>query len=349
MRATQGDPYAIGGPWPSGSPVRWLRRAAAPPRHHASSADPVAAALAEAAAAGALTPRFDDLDPALDELPGWFSVTDDTTLDEFDTMVSFADEIHIYCDPAEDGLEEALVEQPGIAEVFAEDREVVYLATRLHLADVAAAVIRAVVDVNRHPRPTPALAGEVTDAQAIEVAEVVAPLITASGFTRRDDGRYFHRDCGHGVVQVLFVSRGLGELTDGTSLHDKIEVHYGVCVPEAQRWPLPDDPARVPPASATLSSSTYTSPDPTAVAEALQTTVLSWLEGTAGRGALAAWATGDPERILPPARRPLLARLFAEWGHATAARVILDHLDRDWPSLARHADALAARHALNQG
>ena len=329
--------------------MRWLRRAAAPPRHHASSADPVAAALAEAAAAGPLTPRLDDLDPALDELLGWFSVTANTTLDEFDTLVSFADEIHIYCDPVEDGLEEALAEQPGIAEVFAEDREVVYLATRLHLADVVAAVIRAVVDVNRHPRPTPALAGEVTDAQVVEVADAVAPLITASGFTRRDDGRYFHRDCGEGVVQVLFVFRGLGALTDGTSLHDKIEVHYGVCVPEAQRWPMPDDPARVPPAYATLSSSTYTSPDPTAVAEALQTTVLSWLEGTAGRNALAAWAAGDPERIFPPAKRPLLARLFTEWGHATAARVILDHLDRDWPSMARDPDALAARHALDQG
>lgn len=329
--------------------MRWLRRAAAPPRDHASSADPVAAALAEAAAAGPLSPRLDDLDPALDELPDWFSVSDDTTLDEFDTLVSFADEIHIYCDPVEDGLEQALAEQPGIAEVFTQDREVVYLATRLHLADVAAAVIRAVVDVNRQPRPTPVLAGEVTDAQAVEVADAVAPLIAASGYTRRDDGRYFHRDCGDGVVQVLSVFRGLGELADGTSLHDKIHIHYGVCLPEAQRWPMPDDPARVPPADATLSSSTYTSPDPTAVAEALQTTVLPWLEGTAGRGALAAWAGGDPERISPPAQRPLLARLFTEWGHATSARVILDHLDRACPSLARNPDALAARHTLDQG
>lgn len=329
--------------------MRWLRRVAAPPRHSASSADPVAAALAEAATAGPLTPRLDDLDPALDELPGWFSVSDDTTLEEFDTLVTFADEIHIYCDPAEDGLAEALAEQPGIAEVFAEDREVVYLATRLHLADVAAAVIRAVVDVNRHPRPTPALAGEVTDAQAIEVADAVAPLITASGYSRRDDGRYFHRDCGDGVVQVLSVFRGLGELADGTSLHDKIHVHYGVCLPEAQHWPMPDDPARVPPAYATLSSSTYTPPDHRAVAEALQRTVLPWLEGTAGREALAAWAAGDPERIFPPAQRPLFARLFTEWGHTTAARVVLDHLDRDWPSLAQGSDAQAARDALTRG
>ena len=126
-------------------------------------------------------------------------------------------------------------------------------------------------------------------------------------------------------------------------------VFYGVCLPEAQYYPMPDDPARVPPADATLSSSTSTSPDPTAVTEALHATVLPWLDGTAGRDALAAWTAGDPERILPPVQRPLLARLFTEWGHTTAARVILDHLDRDWPSLARERDARAARDALDRG
>lgn len=328
--------------------MRWLRRAAPRPRHPASSADPVAAALAEAAASGPLVRRFEDLDPGLTELPDWFSVGDDVMLDEFDTRLDLADEIHIFCDPADDGLEVALGEQPGITAVYAEDREVVYLATRLHHADVAAAVIRAVVEVNRSPRPVPAPAGEVTDEQAVEVADSVAPLITASGFARRGDGRYFHRDCGHGVVQVLSVFRGLGELGDGTSLHDKIEVRYGVCLPEAQYYPMPDDPALVPPAYATLSSSTYTSPDPNAVTEALQATVLSWLQGTAGRDALAAWAAVDPERIFPPVQRPLLARLFTEWGHTTTARVILDHLDRDYPSLARGSDARAARDALDR-
>lgn len=328
--------------------MSWRKGAAARPRRRPSSPDPVAAALAEAAAGGPLTPRLDDLEPVLGELPGWFSVTDDDSVDDFNTLVSFDDEVHIYCDPAEDGLEQALAEQPGIADVFAEDREVVYLATRLHLDDVAAAVVRAVVDVNRTPRPTPAFAGEVTVERAVEVAGAVAPLITASGFTQRSDGRYFHRDCGHGVVQVLFVSRGLGERADGTSLHDKIWLFHGVCIPEAEYYPMPDDPAEVPPAYATLSVSTYTAPDPTAVTEALQATVLPWLEGTAGRDALAAWAAGDPGRIFPPIKRPLLARLFTEWGHAPAARAILDHCDREWPSLKREPDALAAQAALDQ-
>ena len=328
--------------------MRGLRRATQRPRRPASSADPVAVALADAAASGPLVRRFEDLDPELPELPDWFDVTEDDQIDGFDTRVDLADELHTFCDPAEDGLEVALGEQPGITAVFAEDREVVYLATRLHLADVAAAVVRAVVAVNRSPRAVPVPAGEVTDEQALAIVDAVAPLLTASGFTRHN-GRYFHRECGHGVVQVLFLSRGLGELSNGTSLHDKVWVFYGVCLPEAQHYPMPDDPARVPPADATLSSSTYTSPDPTAVTAALQATVLPWLDGTAGRDALAAWTADDPERIFPPVQRPLLARLFAEWGHTTAARVILDHLDRDWPSLARDGDARAARDSLDRG
>jgi hypothetical protein len=276
-------------------------------------------------------------------------VSDHHLIDGFDTRVDLADEIHSFCDPFDDGLEVALGEQPGITAVFAEDREVVHLATSLHLADVAAAVIRAVVDVNRNPRPVPVLSGDVTDEQVFEVADAVAPLIAASGFTRRDDGRYFHRDCGHGIVQVLYLFRGLGELVDGTSLHDRIEVHHGVCLPEAQRRPMPDDPARVPPMCATLSSSTHSSPDPVAVTNALRVTVLPWLEGTAGRDALAVWAASDPERILPPAQRPLLAKLFSEWGHPTAARAVLHHLDRHWPSMARDRDARAAREALDRG
>lgn len=110
---------------------------------------------------------------------------------------------------------------------------------------------------------------------------------------------------------------------------------------------MPNNPARVPLGDATLSASTYTSPDPAAVAKAFRTTVQPWLEGTAGRDALPAWATSDPERIVPPAQRPLLARLFAKWGQATAARVILGHLDRDRPSLLRSPDALAALRALD--
>lgn len=309
--------------------VNWLRGAARRPRQHISGVGPVAGALAEAAAGGPLSQRLDDVDPVLADLPLYFSVTESTAVEGFDTMVSFADEIHLYCDPGEDGLDEALAEQPGVARVFAEDREVVHVATRLHLDDVAAAVIRAVVDVNRAPREVRASVGEVTDKQVAEVADAVAPMITASGLIRRALRHSFHRDCGHGVVQVLYLLPGRGERGDGTSLHDKIHIWYGVCLPEAQYYPMPKDPAEVPPGYATLLLSAYTSPTTAAVAEALQGTVLPWLEQTAGREALAAWATEDPERILPPIRRPQLADIFTEWGHAAAARAIADAELRD--------------------
>lgn len=55
----------------------------------------------------------------------------------------------------------------------------------------------------------------------------------------------------------------------------------------------------------------------------------------------------DPERIFPPDQRPLHARLFAEWGHPRAARVLLDHLRRRYgKTLSRHPDAQAAGRLL---
>lgn len=323
----------------------WSDRLTGRSRKRASSADPVAAALEDAAAAGPLRILIEgEQQPALAELPEWISVDDDE-MDGFNTVVELDDEIHFYCDPA-DGLDRALAEQPGIQEAYAEDREVIYVRTRLHLEDVTAAVIRAVVDINRSPRSTPLLAGEVTDEQALEVADAVAPQITTLGYSRREDGRYFYRACDDGFVQVLSFLRGIGASGDGTPLHDRVHVHYGVCVPEAQYRPMTEDPGQVPPGDATLSSSAYIAPVPTAVADVLGTTVLPWLEATAGRGPLAAWVADDPERISPPMRRPLFARLLTEWGHPDAARMILEHLDRDWPSLAQEADARAARDAL---
>lgn len=331
--------------WHRTTTVRWRKRSA-PRRRPASSADPIAVVLAEAAASGPLARRLEDLHPVLAELPDWVEVCDDDEVEGFDTRVDLADEIHLYCDPAEDGLDVALAEQRGISAVLAEDREVLYLATRLHLADVAAAVIRAVVEVNRQPRPVPAPPGEVTDEQAEQIAEAVAPQLIAAGFTQRAARRYFHRSCGDGVVQVLFVNRGLGSRSDGTTLHDTVLLYYGVCLPEAQYDPMPTDPARVPPAAATLSQQQNLPPDSTAVADALRSAALPWLEGTAGRAALSAWARADPERIRVPMRRPLLARLCAEWGYPEAARAILQHIERHSPSMLDDSDARAARAML---
>lgn len=86
---------------------------------------------------------MDALAEASDDISGFHTVvTFDDDFSGFDTVVTFDDDIHVYVDPETDGLEGALGQQPGIEDVFAEDREVVYLRTRLALVDVRAATLR---------------------------------------------------------------------------------------------------------------------------------------------------------------------------------------------------------------
>lgn len=129
--------------------MRWGRRREEG-RSAPTSADPVADALARLA--GPLVPRYPDEEPVLAELPRWIEASDSAEIDGYDTKVWLDDEIALYCDPYEDGLEQAIAEQPGITDLLAEDREIVFLRTRLSLPDVTAAVVRAVVEVNRVPR-----------------------------------------------------------------------------------------------------------------------------------------------------------------------------------------------------
>ena len=101
-------------------------------------------------------------------------------------MVWFDDEINGYCDPG-DGLDRALADQPGVEAVLAEDREVVYVRTLLALADVKAAVIRAVVEVNRTPRkpaPTGVLSSDTLDG----LASAVLPQLAKAGFANTPAG-----------------------------------------------------------------------------------------------------------------------------------------------------------------
>jgi hypothetical protein len=332
---------------------RWRRRGepTPPPRSPLSGADPVGDALAAAAEAGPLVRRSRGAEPALAELPRWVEVSDSDDLPGFDTLVCVADEVHAFADPAA-GLEAALGEQPGVEEVMAEDREVLYVRSRLALEDVRAAVVRAVVEVNRHPRPEPVAPEEVTDAQVYPLVDAVAPTLTAAGFVRHAEGgrrgSYFHRCGGDGFVQAVGVHRGLGELGDGTTLHDKVAVHFGVRVPEAAHpsSPLPDDLTGFAYGQCTLYDRVHVAPSAQALSRALGTTVLPWLAATVDRAALAGWATADPERIFPPMERPRHARLFAEWGHSYAARAVLRHLRACWPQLARHADAVEAKRLL---
>lgn len=308
----------------------WLDRLTGRSRKRPSIADPVAVALEEAAAAGSLRILIEgEEQPTLRELPQWITVDEDDDYEGFNTLVELDDEVHFYCDPA-DGLDLALAEQPGIRDAVAEDREVIYVATRLHPDDVAAAVVRAVVDINRNPRdpdegPERGLPPRVapTDIPAWmvmsrEIVDAVAPQIGDAGYSRRED--FFRRAGTDGFVQMLVVHWSPDEHPDETFGHDRIRVGYGVWVPGARDEPISADPDEVTLLEATLSSSVRVLPDPSAVAEVLATTVLPWLDATDGRDVLAVWAAEDPGRIDPPAQRPLVARLLTEWGHPDAAR-----------------------------
>ena len=315
-----------------------------------SGPDPVGTALAEAASGGPLVPRFEDDDLVLEDLREWVDVREVEGAEAFDTVVLLADEIASYTDAADDGLDAALADQPGVDDVFAEDREVVYLRTSLALADVHAAVVRAVVEVNRTPRPPAPPAHEVTDEQAHALAEDVAPVLLAAGFVRRrGDARersYFHRVGEDGFVQAASVARGLGALSDGTSLHGTVQLHFGVRVPETASSALSPNLEYFAVGRCSLSSGLNVAPTPDALLTATTAEVLPWLDATRSRAALAAWVAADPERIFPPAERPRYARLFAEWGHPAAAHALLDDLHRHWRSLAKYPDAVEARRLL---
>lgn len=147
--------------------MRWHPRQQRDERRPATSTDPVGNALTDAAAGGALRQRHRRAGaPTLEQLPAWIEVCDSDDVDGFNTVVFLDDEIHAYCDPYDDGLDQALADQRGVDKLLAEDREVIYLRTRLALADVKAAVVRAVVEVNRRPReplPTGALSEQTVE------------------------------------------------------------------------------------------------------------------------------------------------------------------------------------------
>lgn len=319
----------------------------------ASSPDPVADALRELADVR-LARQCDDIEPLLGELPDWIEVTDDSTVDGFDTEVGLHDEVHAYVDPFDSGLDAHLSEQPGIEEVFHEDREVFHLRTRLALADVHAAVVRAVVAANLDPRPPAPEPGAISDAQVDALADAVAPRLEAAGFARRQGpppaGRYFTRSGEDGFAQCAAVLPGIGRLGDGTSLDDKLHFFVGVRIPEALHPSAPSvAPEHLAPAYCNLAHQVYLQPHEPAVTTFLHEVGLPWLDAALDRSSLAGLVASDPELIGFPAERPKFARLLAEWGHREAASVLLDNIDKQWLGLRSSPDAVAARDLLARG
>lgn len=132
-------------------------------------------------------------------------------VDGFNTTVGLSDEIHLYCDPYDDGLDQALADQNGISKVVTEDRDLIYLRTRLALEDVIAAVIRAVAEVHhspRAPRPTDQV---VPDSVVETLAIQMAPLLQQAGFASAPPSpRYFWRAGADGFAQSVMLSAGDG-------------------------------------------------------------------------------------------------------------------------------------------
>jgi hypothetical protein len=325
--------------------ARWWRRDRG--RRPPSSADPVAAAVAELE--GRLLRRYADTPTSLEDLLRWVEVKSDD-LHGFDTVAVLSDEIHAYCDPYADGLEQALADQPGIEDVLAEDRDLVYLRTSLALSDVTAAMLRAVVEVNRSPRgpaPTAVLSDELVE----QLATAVRPVLEEAGFVARvasTSAQYFHREAEGGLVQSVMVAAGLGETADGTLREGRLWVHAGTHVPEMAHRALPSL-ERIAPADCTVSTQHWPAPTVDALREVLAGQVLPVLDATRRRSALAAWVSEDPTRVSVPIDRPRFARVFAEWGMLDEASRLLAHIEQNWPSLRVHPEMLDARRLINEG
>jgi hypothetical protein len=205
-----------------------------PSRLAPTADDPVGEALAEA---GEVVSRFPFEDVALGDLREFLikvRETDPAKSNGFNTALWFDDGCAMYADLGDDGLEQALADQPGIDEVYHMDREVVYVRSSLALADLHAAAIRALLDINRQPRPAPDR-GLVSEERLTELAAGIAGLLAQHGFSDRhpmtSDGYEppsvpaFHRICQERLLQVIRLSAGFGGLGDGTKLEGTVELH----------------------------------------------------------------------------------------------------------------------------
>src|SRR5687767_7320972 len=162
--------------------VLLTRKRPQPQRLSPSGDDPVADVLADAQP----VPRSADEELDAADLR-WIVTVDELELadeDGYNTVVSLDDVVSSYADVAADGLEDALADQPGIDAVEHVDREVVLVRSMLSLPDVHAAAIRALLAINRNPRPIPRLRS-LAPAVMSEAADGVAAIMADHGFVGR--------------------------------------------------------------------------------------------------------------------------------------------------------------------
>lgn len=318
----------------------WKRRG----RRRPSSPDPVAAAVAGIAVP--LQPRQPETDVSWADLPGWVEVCEVDDVDGCNTMVGLSDEIHLFCDPYEDGLDQALADQRGISKVVTEDRDLIYLRSRLALEDVSAAVVRAVAEVHHRPRSPRTTNQEVPDAVVEKLAVEVAPLLQQAGFAAKvRSAKYFWRAGGDGFAQSVMLTAGSGYGGDGTSYSGLVSVSGGTYVPELAYWKIAS-PEQVVPGYTCIGVQGWAPPDLGRIREILTSQVIPAMDATRDRNALAAWVAEDPARARIPSA---FALVFAQWGLLHEATRVVEHIETHWPSLQRAPDLLEAKTLILRG
>ena len=287
--------------------VGLTRRRPQPPRLPPTGADPVGAAIADARPVS----RFpgEPLDAA--DLRGLVSVGEWEVEDgaAHNTVVGLDDEVASYADLAEDGLADALADQPGIDAVEHIDRETLLVRSALSLPDVHAAAVRALLGVNRSPRRTPRLR-PLAPAVLAALADGVAGVLSRHGF----DGPHwteFRRSLdGEGLTQVVRLCDGVGHHNDdGTVVRAFVRVTVEVVEP-APTGEVPVLAVSYDRTPATVEG----------ITRVLVSQVLPLCASTASRAAVVdRWVAGLPWHV-PDRPRREAADIARRWGFPGHAR-----------------------------
>ncbi|MFC4040007.1 hypothetical protein ACFO1B_16390 [Dactylosporangium siamense] len=313
--------------------VLTARRPAQPPRRPPTAGDPVGDALAGARP----VPRYTDEPLKVTDLRWIVGVENLEVADEdgFNTVVGLDDAVSTYVDVAADGLEDALADQPGIDAVEHTDREVVLVRSTLSLPDVHAAAVRALLAINRDPRPMPRRR-PLDPAVVGAVADDVAAVMSGHGFAGRLPGPAFYRLLpDEHLVQIVGLRDGFGHHNDDGTITDA-RVRLAVDVLEL-------DAADVTAGPRVLSTSCDWAPATVSgIEHVLVTRAVPWCAATASRAAIVdRWVRGLPWHV-PDRPRWEAADIAAQWGFRKHARDLLGR------SRSPQSAAVAAKHGFSR-
>jgi hypothetical protein len=258
-------------------------------------------------------------------------------------VVSLDDTVSSYLDLYEDGLADALADQPGIDAVDHVDREVVLVRSLLSLPDIQAAAIRALLAVNRNPRiprhrPLPTAAMNA-------LADAVATLMAGHGFAGRlrmgtaHDPSHFDLNDRHGpgfyrvfeqdrLVQVLGLRDSLGfHHDDGTIVNAylRFTVEVVELAPGAAKHSEPDGCEVIAGGRVLYASYGQVPATIEGIEQILVSKASPLCESTASRAAIVdRWVKGLPWYV-PDRISWEAADIAARWGFPAHARDLLRH------------------------